>query len=106
MSIEKMKSILVQKFKGENCSFTKNDIIIKKATDTHYQIHIKDYEHIVFNMFLYEDAFFNEKGEMYIVHITSEDMKQFDESIYIETLTNFDIESALIELGYYIASRF
>lgn len=98
MKIAEMKQILAKKFKDEGCCFIKQDIIIEKGNNKYY-IKIKDFEHILFTMFFGEpDGYFD-----YVVQI----INTFDDDyIYTESKNGYDIESALIELGYYIATRF
>lgn len=100
MKTNEMKQILADKLKAENCYFTKKDIVINKVNNSKYTIYIKDYEHIVFSFRLFFE------DDEYIVYITNEDMRYNDKSIMIESKKEYDIESALIELGYYIGTRF
>ena len=100
LSVSMMKQILADKLKAENCYFTKKDIHIQKVHDSKYAIYIAGYEHIIFYLRL-----FFEDNE-HIVFISNKDMRYNDESIMVESKNNYDYESALIELGYYIATRF
>ena len=98
MKTNEMKQILTDKLKAENCYFTQKDIVIKKVNDSKCTIYIKDYEHIIFTMFLDIDDYFG-----YIVQITN----NFDDyDIFKDSKNGYDFESALIELGYYIGTRF
>ena len=99
MKIAEMKQILVDKFKAEYCNFNQQDINIKKLKSNEYRLYIKDYENIVFDMVLRQpDDYFG-----YSIMIVN----TFDDDyIFIESKNGYDIKSALIELGYYIATRF
>ena len=94
-----MKQILADKLKDENCYFTKKDIHIQKVNDNKFSIYIADYEHIVFTMFAEEpDGFFD-----YTVTIVN----SFDDyNIFIESKNGYDYKSAMLNLGYYIGTRF
>lgn len=96
--ITEMKQILADKLKAEGCYFTKKDISIQKVNDSKYKIYIADYEHIVFTMFAEIDDYFG-----YTVTITN----NFDDyDIFVDSKKEYDIKSALLELGYYIGTRF
>lgn len=96
MTTNEMKTILYDKLCDECCYFTKSDISIRKHGQE-YRITIKDYECIPFKMFFEYDDYFG-----YIVYIDTE-----NESIaFVDSKTNYDIKTALIELGYYIGTRF
>lgn len=112
MTNKEMKNVLVSKFKDENCNFSMKDISIvkmsEKITDdfnnevercqTGFIMTIKDYEHIPFTMVLEEDEYFG-----FIVMIEND----FDDyTIFVDCKKEYDIERALIQLGYYIATRF
>lgn len=98
MKTAEMKQILADKLKAENCYFTKQDIHIQKVNDSKYKIHIADYEHIIFTMFAEVDEYFG-----YTVTITN----NFDDcDIFVDSKKGYDYKSALIELGYYIGTRF
>lgn len=101
MTTTEMKEILLNKLKAENCYFTKQDISIKKANENKYIIAIKDYEPINFILKLYFED--NE----YQVTISKYYNNEYDEFITLTTSRKaYDIEYALIELGYYIGTRF
>ena len=97
MTINDMKEILANKLKDEGAHFTKSDIIIKKQGES-YKIVIKDYEHLPFKMSLEYDDYFG-----YTVWICNDSFKNI---AYVDSKKDYDIESALIELGYYIGTRF
>lgn len=100
ITTNEMKDILVAKFKDENCSFKKSDINIKKVNNC-YDIIIKDYEHISFKMLFDKDNYFG-----YCVFINENCMGDIDNIIFVDNKSNYDIESALIYLGYHIANTF
>lgn len=101
MKTTEMKEILYNKLKAENTYFTKQDINIKTVNENKYIITIKDYEHINFRMTLSIDE--NE----YEVTISQYYNNKFDELVSYQTSRKaYDIEYALIELGYYIGTRF
>ena len=97
MTITEMKTILANKLKDEGTYFKKSHISVKKVNDNEYVIIIKDYEHIPFEMVLDHDDIFG-----YSVYINLSDY----DYIMTDDKNNYDIESALIELGYYIGTRF
>lgn len=93
-----MKDILFQKLQNEQCNFKKSDISITKQKDT-YKIVIKDYEHIPFKMIFEHDDYFG-----YIVYI--DDCFEHDNIVFVDNKKEYDIKTALIQLGYYIGTRF
>ena len=99
MNVEDMKNILAQKLKDEKSYFTKADIDIKKHGKT-YQIIVKGFEHIPFRMELSH----NEEDFEYVVAI----FDTFDNCniIFLENPKKYDIEDALMQLGYHIAMCF
>lgn len=118
MTIGDMKRVLVQKFKDENCCFRYSDISIKKTKapynwdgrlDDAYEVVIREYEHIRFEIFYSTSEIFGKEvwvtrrevwnGEVsdgVTIIMEDSEYKDFDE------LT----KTALVRLGYYIASRF
>lgn len=98
MTTAEMKNILAKKLKDENTYFTKSHINIKKLGEG-YKIIIKDYEHIPFKMNFSFDNYFG-----YQVWIR--DMCEGCNIIFVDSKKNYDIETALIHLGYYISTRF
>ena len=97
MTANDMKNILAKKLKDENTYFTKSDISIKKQGKK-YKIVIKDYEHIPFQMAFDYDDYFG-----FIVWVHNDSLKTI---AYVDSKKDYDIESALIQLGYYIGTRF
>lgn len=97
MTTAEMKEILANKLHEENTYFTKSDISIKKQGKA-YKIVIKDYEHIPFKMSFDYDDYFG-----YMVMIANDSFKII---AYVDSKKDYDIESALIQLGYYIGTRF
>lgn len=101
MKTQEMKDILFQKLQDEQCNFKKSDISIVKSANNLYNVTIKDYEHIPLRLELELDEFLG-----YVVYV------QFFNGIYYKTIEMFeskkeyDIEHALIHLGYYIGTRF
>lgn len=99
-----MKSILAEKFSDECCVFKRDDINIRFYQNG-YLITIKEYEHIQFKLWFETDDYFGN-----IVHITRLDDMQWycdnDCLIFVDSRKIFDVKTALIELGYYIATRF
>ena len=103
MTIKDMKDILFQKLQDEQTSFKKSDISIKKVTCTKpkyrkYKIVIKDFEHEQFTMYFEYDKYFG-----YIVTVFNAD---YETLAFIDNKKEYNIKSALIEIGYYIGTRF
>lgn len=98
MNVNKMKDILAKKLKEENAYFGKSDISMKKQGEA-YKIVIKGYEHIYFKMtFSYDDDF---GYEVWIYD-------SFDNCniIYVDSKKDYNVENALVQLGYHIAMCF
>lgn len=97
MTIAQMKQILTDKLKAENCYFTEKDITIEKSGNR-YKVIIADYEHIPFEITTEApDDFFG-----YMVYVWQGKKIIAD----IESKKDYDLKTALIELGYYIGTRF
>lgn len=96
MTTNEMKTILYNKLQDENCNFSKSDISIRKDGET-YKIIIKDYEHCPFRMSFEYDYCCG-----YIVYLYIDKTNV----IYVDSKKDYDIKTALIELGYYIGTRF
>jgi len=96
MKMSEMKNILFSKLQDEGCYFKKSDISIKKVDD-YKEIIIKDYEHVPFKMRAEKDDFFG-----YLVTIYS----PAGNVAFVESKASYDYKSALIQLGYYIGTRF
>lgn len=97
MTTNEMKTILADKLKAENTYFTKSDISIKKHGEK-YKIVIKDYEHIPFTMSFNFDDYFG-----FTVWVTNDSFKTI---AFVDSKKEYDIKTALIQLGYYIGTRF
>ncbi len=101
MKVAEMKDILFKKLQDEQCNFNKSDISIVKSTSNIYNATIKDYEHIPFRLEFEIDDFLG-----YVVYV------QYFNGVYYKTIEMFDskkeyqTQTALIHLGYYIATRF
>ena len=98
MNIQEMKNILAKKLKEENSYLDKSHISIEKQNDA-YIITLKDYEHIYFKMEFYKDEDFG-----YVVSIY--DSFEGCNLIFVDSKKGYDVENALIELGYHIAVCF
>lgn len=96
MTTAEAKNILADKLKAENCYFTKQDISIRKQGEV-YKIIIADYEHIPFTLKTEYDDYF---GFCVMVNANDENI------IFIDSKKDYDFKTALIELGYYIGTRF
>lgn len=97
MTTAEMKNILADKLKAEQTYFTKSHISIKKQGEK-YKIVIKDYEHLPFYMSFEYDNYFG-----YTVMIANDSHKIIS---FVENKKDYDIKTALVELGYYIGTRF
>ena len=93
-----MKQILAEKFKAENCYFTMKDISISKYKNG-YKIIIKEYEFNPFYLSFADDDYF---GHMVLI----DDEAEKANIIFVDSKYQYDVTTALIELGYYIANRF
>ena len=113
-NIRAMKQVLAKKLKDEETYFTYKDISIRTRTIKTdrirgeqenyrgYEIVIKDYETTPFFMFFEEDDYFG-----YIVWIFTVYNNQLDENVeFVDSKVEYDVERALIHLGYYIGTRF
>lgn len=94
-----MREILFKKLQDEETNFSKSEISIKKNRNNTYTIVIKGYEHIPFTMSFEEDDYFG-----FIVYVKDE----FEERniIFVDSKEEYRIDRALIQLGYYIGTRF
>lgn len=97
MTTNEMKTTLFKKLQDEQTYFKKSDISIKKVKDK-YKIVIADYEHIIFTMSFYYDEDYNE----YTIMISEDD----ELIIFTDSKKDYNIEDALIELGYHIGNTF
>lgn len=96
MTTKEMKDILATKLHDEGCYFTKSDISIRKSGNN-YKIIIKDYEHMPFTVKFETDDYF---GFCVLVYADKYNI------IFVDSKRKYDIETALIRLGYYIGTRF
>ena len=96
MTTQEMKNVLFDKLQAENTYFSKSDISIRKQGNG-YKIIIKDYEHIPFKMTLETDDYFG-----FCVLVYADDYN----IIFVDSKKSYDIEHALLQLGYYIGTRF
>lgn len=105
MKTTQMKEILLKKLHDENLTYLKkSDISIKKANENKYIITLKDFEPFSWSMSLSID---NDFDNTYEVTISQYYNNKYDELVSYQTSRiTYDIEYALIELGYYIGTRF
>lgn len=99
MTTNEMKDILASKLKSEGTYFTKSDISIRSIKNG-YRIVIKDYEHIPFTIYMEEDDYFG-----YCVYIRGM-QDEYDDLVFTYSKSGYPLEEALLNLGYYIATRF
>ena len=98
MTTTEMKEILLNKLKEEETNFKKSDILIRK-TSKGYKIVIKGYEHIPFEMTTEKDDYFG-----FIVYINEK--YENTNIIAVDNKKDYNFKKALINLAYYIGSRF
>lgn len=98
MDVNDMKNILAKKLKEEDAYLDKSHISIKKQGNA-YRITLKGYEHIYFKMDFYQDEYFG-----YVVSIY--DSFEGCNLIFVDNKKCYDVENALVELGYHIANCF
>ena len=99
MNSTEMKNILFDKLQDESCHFRKSDISIRKNKNNTITIVIKGYEHIPFTMGFEKDEYFG-----FIVYVHDEFEKC--NIIFVDSKVQYRIDRALIQLGYYIGTRF
>lgn len=98
MTTNEIKATLAEKLHDEGTYFKKSDISVK-STKTGYRIVIKDYEHIPFTVTLEEDDYF---GKCVFIQTPGE-----CESIVFNCATyDYPLWTSILELGYYIGTRF
>ena len=97
MNANEIKSILAEKFADEGCGFRKSDIKVNRRGNK-TTIVIKDYEHIPFEINAEEDDYFGYC--LWIKNCWSEEISLYDSK------REYPWKEALLNLGYYIASRF
>lgn len=99
MTIAKIKDILAEKFKDENCCFTKKDIkITRNGKGDNFTIVIEDYTHCPITITTEIDDYF---GKCIWVRYEFEEESELFDSKY-----DWQWESAIKNVGYYVASRF
>lgn len=99
MTTNEMKDILASKLKDEGTYFTKSYISIRSIKNG-YRIVIKDYEHIPFTIYMEEDDYFG-----YCVFLRG--MQDYDsDDGFFYSKSGYPLEQALLNLGYYIGTRF
>ena len=102
MTTNEMKDILANKLKDENCYFTKSYIRIKKVKD-YYEVVIKDYEHIVFRISFDYDNIFYYQTWVQKYYKDDKNLLEYDGIVtMVDSKKDYDIKSALIDLGYYL----
>lgn len=99
MTTKEMKEILAAKLKSEGTYFTKSYISIRKIKNG-YRIVIKDYEHIPFTIYMEEDDYFG-----YCVFVRGV-QDEWDDLVFSHSKKEYPLENALLNLGYYIGTRF
>jgi len=99
-----MKKILLKKLADENTYFTESDILFYQTSPQRYKIIIKDYEHIVFILNIFND----EEDDAELIAVWRKDKDRTNKNLIIleEHHENKVIESVLKQLGYYIGTRF
>jgi len=99
MNIEKIKSALAKKFKDEQSGFTKKDIIIEKVNNNEIWIKMRGYEILPISVKQSKDDYFG--YVLFIRDIFNDELIEMCES-----KTNYPWDEAMLEIGYYIASRY
>lgn len=95
MKTTEMKKVLLNKLHDENCNFKLSDIHIRKVKEDHYEIQIEDYT--PYRMRLFNDELFGKKD--FTVMIID---NVFGSTVAFTTSSkDYDIENALIDLGYW-----
>ena len=97
-TIDEMKLILAQKFEDEECCFTQEDITIEEQ-DNGLKIIIKDFEHCPISISKEKDDYFG-----YVLYVKDECEEEII-GMY-NSRRDYPYTEALINIGYYIASRF
>ena len=101
MKIIEMKNILFEKLQDENCYFTSQDIVINKTSSNLYTICINGCQ-----PFKFELSTTREEDE-YITVVTMFYNNCQEDIIYYDfSKKDYNIKYALVELGYYIGTRF
>ena len=100
-SIPEMRNILYNKLQDEGSGFKKSEIIIKKKGDK-YTFQIAGYEPTWFSMTFEQDDYF---GYIVWAHEWYNQSRE-DEVAFVTSKRSYNVKQAIIELGYYIATRF
>lgn len=100
-----IRNTLVQKFADENCYFTAKDIIITKEGDSKW-ITIKDYEHCPFKLHTEDDDYFGHIVWIYRYDHFDGETTFANNIVFCDSKYEYKFTNALVQLGYYIASRF
>ena len=95
MTTTEMKQELYNKLRDEGTYFTKSHISINRI-ENGYRIIIKDYEHIPFTIKEEQDEYFG-----YILFIKADDYIEM-----IDSKIGYDYHRAMLDIGYYIGTRF
>lgn len=100
MTTKEIKETLAYKLRSEGTYFTKSDISCKRIKNG-YRIVIKDYEHIPFTIYMEEDE---DLG--YCVYTRGMHDYYTDELSFCYSKHEYPLEEAILNLGYYIGTRF
>lgn len=99
MTTNEIKNILTKKFEDEGCCFTKKDISIKRnGKGDNFTIVVADYDHAPIKITTEVDDYF---GNCIWVRYEFEDEVQM-----FDSKTEWRWESAIKNVGYYVATRF
>lgn len=98
MTTNEIKTTLADKLHAEGTYFTKSDISVR-STKTGYRIVIKDYEHIPFTVTLEEDEYL---GKCVFIQRPG----NCGSIIFNCATHDYPLWTSIIELGYYIGTRF
>lgn len=98
MTITEIKNTLADKLHDEGTYFQKSDISVR-STKTGYTIVIKDYEHIPFTVHMEEDE---DLGKCVYIQTPFED----DCIVFNYATYDFPLWTSILQLGYYIGTRF
>lgn len=101
-----IKNILAQKLADEGCYFKKSDIKVESKISAKWIV-INDYEHIKFKLHVEQDEYFG--NIVWIDHYerVDDDKYEFiDNIVFVDSKHSFKFDTAIIQLGYFIGSRF
>ena len=102
-TVKEMKDVLYSKLKDEGCGFNRKDLHLT-PTDYGFKLIVEDYETSTFFIHFEYDEYFG-----YIVQVDcgSEEYPEDYECISFETSHKMiDLHTALMDIGYYVATRF